>query len=322
MNITHGLAMPYMGSKRKLAEPIIDHIISHNPDACYFWDLFGGGGAMSFEAVQRHKFKRVVYNELDTGVVNLLKKIMADGVTDEFYQWVDRETFRANKDGDDWISGLCKVIWSFGNIGKTYMFGVDIEHVKRLLHEVVVNKCLVSLAKFNELYGVDIQPFDTPSLYGESFTSETINERRLRVMALVKSCVGRIDLQQLQQLERLERLEQLERLERLQRLEISNLSYADVIIDTPPEQTIIYLDPPYFDTAQYQNKLCHDALHNFIESSPYKIYISGYDMPFKCVREFKHRCTLSGSANNEVTERLFCNREDIKPPTVLESFFK
>ena len=91
------LGLPYMGSKRKLAKPIIDLIIANNPNARYFYDLFGGGGAISFEALQRPQFDRVIYNELNTGVVTLLRKIMADGVTDDFYRWVDRDTFNAHK---------------------------------------------------------------------------------------------------------------------------------------------------------------------------------------------------------------------------------
>ena len=40
-----GLAMPYMGSKRKLAPEILNYIIRQNPNCKYFYDLFGGGGA-------------------------------------------------------------------------------------------------------------------------------------------------------------------------------------------------------------------------------------------------------------------------------------
>ena len=68
------MAIPYMGSKRKLAKPIIDYILANNPNTKYIYDLFGGGGAISFEALKRKKIKQVHYNELNTGVVELLKK--------------------------------------------------------------------------------------------------------------------------------------------------------------------------------------------------------------------------------------------------------
>jgi len=96
------IGIPYMGSKRKLAKPILDHILTHNPKTRYFFDLFGGGGAVSFEALKRPQLQSVHYNELNTGVVELLKKIRNDGVTDEFYQWIDRDTFRKQKNDNDY----------------------------------------------------------------------------------------------------------------------------------------------------------------------------------------------------------------------------
>lgn len=67
------LGIPYMGSKRKLVSKIISHIKKYNPNCKYFYDLFGGGGAVSLEALKH--FENVYYNELDTGVVRLLEKI-------------------------------------------------------------------------------------------------------------------------------------------------------------------------------------------------------------------------------------------------------
>jgi len=96
----------------------------------------------------------------------------------------------------------------------------------------------------------------------------------------------------------------------LERLKITNLSYEDVEITTPIESTVIYLDPPYFNTKKYQNKICHDTLYEWIRNSPYKIYISSYDMPFEVVAEFEHRSKLSATANNKVIEKLFCNKTD------------
>ena len=73
-----GLGIPYMGGKRKISDKIIDYIVKHNPQAKYIYDLFGGGGAISFEALQHKQFKKVFYNELNTGVAELLRKIQKD----------------------------------------------------------------------------------------------------------------------------------------------------------------------------------------------------------------------------------------------------
>jgi site-specific DNA-adenine methylase len=40
------LGIPYMGGKRKLSKQIIDFILAKNPNCKYFYDLFGGGGAI------------------------------------------------------------------------------------------------------------------------------------------------------------------------------------------------------------------------------------------------------------------------------------
>ena len=87
------IGIPYMGSKRKLSKKIVDHILIHNPKCKYFYDLFGGGGAISFEALKRKQIKKVHYNELNTGVVELIKKIKKDGVTKDFYKWVSLDEF-------------------------------------------------------------------------------------------------------------------------------------------------------------------------------------------------------------------------------------
>jgi adenine-specific DNA methylase len=146
------LGIPYMGSKRKLSYEIVSYIMQQNPNCKYFYDLFGGGGAISFQALQHKNIQQVYYNEIDMGVCELLRKIQKEGVTSEFYKWVDRETFHANKEGDDWYAGLIKTVWSFGNNSeKGYLFGKEIENTKRLMHEVVVNKCENSLNELNNI---------------------------------------------------------------------------------------------------------------------------------------------------------------------------
>jgi len=186
--------IPYMGSKRQLSHEIVSYIMAKNPNCKHFYDLFGGGGAISFQALQHKNVQNVYYNEIDTAIVELIKKIKTDGVTAEFYKWVDRETFHELKNGSDWYAGVVKTCWSFGNnADKGYLFGEDIEKPKRLMHEVVVNRCERSLAKLN---GMGIPIPDTV------FNGATIEKRRL---ALKKHILERVDLEQLERLQRLER---------------------------------------------------------------------------------------------------------------------
>lgn len=317
--------MPYMGSKRNYAEKIVDHILKHNPNCKYIYDLFGGGGAISFEALQRPQIKKVFYNELDAGVVALLQDIKENGVTGKYYQWIDRKTFHENKLGTDWLAGLCKVIWSFGNRGTSYLFGEDIEEYKKNYHEVVV----FGVAKLKEMsMCCEKYVFDkfgiSEKCVLEMPTKKDYQERRLEIRKQLteyeRACKSKQslrlgDLQQLQKLQQLERIQQLERLEaiqQLERLEISCLSYKDAVIETPTEETIIYLDPPYFGTGSYQNKICHKELFSYIENSPYEIYLSSYESPFNEVASWKvgSKFVSLKKEDRNAVEKLFCNREE------------
>jgi len=336
------LGLPYMGSKRKLASSIIDHILEENPSTKYIYDVFGGGGAISFEAMQRPQIKQVFYNELNTGVVELLKKIRDDGVTEEFYQWIDRETFKRHKDDNTWFGGLCAVVWSFGNNkDKGYLYGKKIEEDKRLLHEIIVNKCKESLEAFNKKYDVDIRLENDTLLENEDIQSrrlevmngvkkvyqkfkqlqhleslnhiENIQKRRIKVQSSLKKSSKKADIfksiDKSSMSQHLERVQQLERVQ-LQQLEISNLSYDEVTISAPIKETIIYLDPPYENTAKYSKGICHKELYEWIDGLTrrgYKVYLSSYESELRCVKEFSHRSTLSATTNNKVVEKLFVN---------------
>jgi site-specific DNA-adenine methylase len=317
------LGLPYQGSKRNIADEIIDYILKYNPNTEYVYDLFGGGGAISFNLLQRNQIKKVFYNELNTGVCELLKDIQKNGVTDKYYQWIDRDTFNKHKKGNDWFGGLCKCVWSFGNNQDSYLFGKNVEEYKKNYHLVVIN----GLDKLKEMEDYCMSyVFDKYGIKQDLKLTmpvkENYQERRLEIgqqlNVFEKNCKLRVyDLQKLQQLQRLERLEQLERLQRLERLEqlerlqMLNMDYKDVIIATPIDKTIIYLDPPYKNTGGYQEVICHNELMDYIKNSPYKIYISSYELEgYESVLNMNKRCTLSAIANNVVVEKLFCNREE------------
>lgn len=288
--------LPYQGSKRKIAKALVGYMIENNPGVEYVYDLFGGGGAMSFEFIQRPQIKRVYYNELNTGVTELLKDIIANGVTEKYYKWVDRETFHKHIKDNDWFGGLLKTCWSFGNNQRGYIFGREVEPLKKAAHEYLLKN------------GYDRTVKTRKPLLNEFKEKEKI--------------AGRFDLQQLEQLQQLERIERLERLQQLERLVIYNKSYDAVKIETPPDKTIIYLDPPYENTSGYQKTIDHAALFEWVKNSPYKIYMSEYAAPFPSVFEIKKRVLSTGAAGNgqHAIEKLFCNREETatlrKPRTV------
>ena len=66
------LGIPYMGSKRKLASEILKKIIQRHELISDFYDLFGGGGSISFTAIRDYRFN-VHYNELNKHIYSLVE---------------------------------------------------------------------------------------------------------------------------------------------------------------------------------------------------------------------------------------------------------
>lgn len=289
-----------MGSKRRLAKDIVSVSMRDNPHCKYFYDLFGGGGAISFEALQWPNIDKVFYNEIDTAIIELLKKVLYEGVTEEFYQWIDRETFNQYKRGNDWFAGFVKTIWSFGNNQRTYLYGEDKEQYKKLLHDIVVNKSEYAVNILHEKYGVELD-------YRYIYNNYNIDERRLYTLQCIKIKNNKHEL--IDHLGRLKHLAKLQFLQNKYKFTISNKSYEQVIIDTPIDETVIYLDPPYKNTEQYQHSIDYEKLHEYIANSPYKIYVSSYEWDgLYEVACFNHISTLSATNNNKrVVERLYCN---------------
>lgn len=87
----------------------------------------------------------------------------------------------------------------------------------------------------------------------------------------------------------------------------SVLDYEEVTI---PEDSVIYCDIPYEDTNVYNKAegFDYDRFYKWCEQQIQPVFISSYQMPtdrFDCIEEFAHRSTLSATANNLVTERIY-----------------
>ena len=87
----------------------------------------------------------------------------------------------------------------------------------------------------------------------------------------------------------------------------SMLDYEEVTI---PEDSVIYCDIPYEDTNVYNKAegFDYERFYQWCERQTQPVFISSYQMPedrFDCIEEFTHRSTLSATANNLVTERIY-----------------
>lgn len=280
--------MPYMGSKNKIAEWIIDQL----PKAKHFYDLFGGGGAISHCALSSGKYEVVHYNELNSLICKALKMAINGEFKNE-NRWISREEFKKLKDVDPYVN-LC---FSFGNDGKTYAYSPKNEQFKKAVHYSIMFNDHSLLSRYVDVHGL-------------KYETENIHERRLYLQRCFKKFKDKVknycntdngNVRNI--LQSLERLERLEKLEGLERLEITNLDYKNVRIE---EDSVIYCDPPYANTNSYEIGLNHNKFYGWCRKQK-NCFISGYAMPmdFKLVAEICKFCSFSNENRKVTTEKLF-----------------
>lgn len=276
--------VPYMGSKTKIALDILKQL----PKGERFVDLFGGGFAMSHAALLTNKYEKILYNDINPLITNLVKRAINGEFNYKVFKpkWISREDFKLNRDKDGYI----KYCWSFENDGQTYLFGKDIELFKRAIHNLVV---------FNEHSEL------LPKEIYKHITATNIHDRRIQSGHYFEKYNKRLN--HLQQLERLERLQQLERLNKT--IEISNISYDKYEYQ---EGDIVYLDPPYENTEDYGEKFDSQKFYDWCYSRPYQVWFSSYkisDKRFKLVFAKELLSTLSATNNNCMNfECLYTNK--------------
>ena len=307
--IKHGLGLPYMGSKRKIAKDIVDKILEIKPNTKYVFDLFGGGGAITFEFLQRPQIWAVIYNDKNKAIADLIKKLVYDGLPEVIYtRWVSRKEFNENKNRNDWYGGYLQTVWSFGNNGKNYLYGKDKEWLKFLLHNIVVYKDMFSI---NYLRTYLSGKFFLP----ESFFSADLFGRRLILLKTIKR--NHSDKEVIKYLEHLTRAEHLVEIKTAvesnsdfmsSRLIVVSKSYDEIPIDTPPEETVIYLDPPYRNTAKYKHDIDFNELDEWIKNNKYDVFLSEYNAPFDVVWQKSKRVLLGNDNSLRKIEKLFYHK--------------
>ena len=106
----------YMGSKNYIAKDIISLL----PSGKRLVDLFGGGFAISHCALELicgeqvslfgRKWESVLYNDIDTAVVDVIKRAKTGKIDFEKPEWISREAFFERKDIYAFMGFLFKII--------------------------------------------------------------------------------------------------------------------------------------------------------------------------------------------------------------------
>ena len=122
--------IPYKGSKQAIADWVVDHL----PPANTLVDLFCGGCTVTHAAMLSGKWENFIANDIQPLAPQLfVDSIHGKYTTTNEKRWISREDFFKLKDSDPYV----KYCWSFGNDGATYMYGAEIEPLKKRLHELV-----------------------------------------------------------------------------------------------------------------------------------------------------------------------------------------
>jgi len=285
-----------MGSKSTIAE----WVISHLPKADTLVDAFAGGCALTHAAMLSRKFKRIIANDITDA-----PKLFIDacnGLYKDEKRWVSREYFEANKDNDPFV----RLIWSFGNNQRYYIYAKDIEERKHAIHNAVHDRKTAQLSAIGLIDQEDAEPIEKRL---ESI-DDTMQRYQLVKRTIIKHSKN-IDAR-CETLERTARLQHLERTERLQHLEITQKDYRDVEI--PKGNTIILADIPYRKTAKYLNDFDHEAFYEWALAQKHPVFVCEYDMPtppFTLIDQTLKNSQLSATTTKKATEKLFaCNLTD------------
>lgn len=280
------LGLPYKGSKNTIAEDLVKCM----PRGKKLLDACCGGGSVLMAAAMSLRWEKVVGNDLNPATIALLDAVLIHKGQIEYEHppVCTRNDFLHSleriKNGDftiqDCVNKYCA---SFGNDGKTYLYGKDIEELK------ITAEMMLSSSKLEDrryFYRKFIRV-----LFCDS------SDEKLHIID---------KLQELQRLERLQRLQRLERLERLQRLDIFDIDYK--------EFDVVYFDIPYKGTNKYDFEFDYEKFYDLFKSlkKDLKInaFLSEYDAPFTCVAEFEKTQLMAasvGATKKTSKERLYYN---------------
>ena len=269
------LGLPYKGSKNTIAEDLVKCI----PRGKKLLDACCGGGAVLMAAAMSGRWEKVVGNDLNAATIALLDAVLIHKgqieyeyppvcTRDDFFnslQRIDNGDFTIQ----DCVNKYCS---SFGNDGKTYLYGKDIEECKTTAVMMLSSRKIEDRRRFY---------------------------RKFMGFLLCDSSDEK--LHRLEKLQHLEALQRLERLERLENLDIFNINYS--------EFDIVYFDIPYKGTNKYDFEFDYDRFYDFFASLGKPAFLSEYDAPFDVVATFDkaQKMAVVNTGKKESLEKLYFN---------------
>lgn len=336
--------LTWKGSKNFIADWVVDNL----PSADCFVDLFFGGGAITHRAMLRNKYKTYIANDLlDTTSLFIDCVNGAISKDPKYLEWVSREDFAKRKTTELWVA----IVYSFGNNCRDYMYSKELEPYKKAVHYAIVYNDFSLLDEFSPLFRGKIKgdtwqerrlslrsAFDDKQIikstkrideldfqYSPKQSPSSLVAEKSEILEFLKQKYSEHSLQRLQSLESLQRLQSLQRLERLQsnknlkQFITTQKDYREYNSDNIPKNSVVYLDPPYYNTDAYtttvdgnKNAFDNKELWAWIVEIQNKrpdclFVMSEYFAPedFVCVAEKEKRVLLNSYRTLRKMERLF-----------------
>ena len=308
----------YMGSKNTIAEELVQYMLNRHPDRDIFVDATAGGMAMAHYILRETKNVKVIANDLNPYFIDLYRMMVTnpDVVRDFAYTWMSREDImRMLKDPDSepkkWKVAMAITIWSFGGKGESYLYSVDIMDEKHSVFDAVMNNIWANnLLAFKETIPPKLLTND-----GIDFTN-----KRLEIVRLYGVFKG--EQYHLENLNRAERLMIMcnDFYANRDRLSLYNKDYAvliDGINDVTIPRCIVYLDPPYENTATYMiQNIDYLNFWKFTKKhqATMPVYVSSYAAPSDITKVWEKGKVvgIGGAKNRKITlERLYYNNYNV-----------
>lgn len=326
--------LPYQGSKSSIAKDIVTVL----PRGKRLVDLFCGGCAVTDYAMKKSdKFNRFLINDIDGRNPNIYMKALSGGFRNED-RWISRQDFFKLKETDDYVR-LC---FSFGNACRTYMYGPQLEPYKEAIHSIVfwedyskmeaLCPAVVEIAHeycderdrkgrrlaFGRAVAAHVKEMGSVEYWQSNPMFRAVKVKWSEERRGMSSCQWNRgspleSLERLQSLERLKRLKSLESLESLREeapIVVSTDDYRNYVYH---DGDVVYCDPPYANTAQYNvGDFDSAAFWQWARSRDYPVYVSEYHAPedFVSIWSKEKRRLFNGrnlSAN--AVEHLFLHKK-------------
>lgn len=286
--------LPYKGSKHKIAMWVVNNL----PRNEHFYDLFGGGCAVTHAAILSRRYEHYHVNDI-TPVPMLFSTIANGEMKNDVNMFVSRDEFNKNKSTDMYIA----ITWSYGNNMDDYLYSEEKEPIKLACHNAVVFDLWDDLHKHLDK---DVCEACRNALCGV----KSISIRRITFQRIIKRISEKNSAyERLQHLERVERINTIIGITKNVDLVCTTADYRNV--DILPNSTV-YCDIPYINTRKYNKEdFDHDSFYEWCLTRDYPVFVSEYYMPndFAEIDRITRLGSQSHGHPNMTIEKIYVQRK-------------